>query len=111
MPRANFKRTVRQVARSLLADIRFQSTALMALHYAAEAYLVSTLLEKEKNSLTHFAAKFNLKMSIDIFIEPLVYYVVPVFKNTLSWSIVQNPLSSTDGLLQDLQVNWEDRST
>lgn len=56
----------------------------MALHYAAEAYLVSTLLEKEKNSLTHFAAKFNLKMSIDIFIEPLVYYVVPVFKNTLS---------------------------
>lgn len=48
MPRTSFKRTVREVARSLLADIRFQSTALMALHYAAEAYLVCTPLEKEK---------------------------------------------------------------
>ena len=43
MPRASFKRTVREVARSLIADIRFQSPAIVALHFAAEAYLVSIL--------------------------------------------------------------------
>lgn len=40
VPRANFQRIVREVARAVLVDVRFQSTAIIALHFAAEAYMV-----------------------------------------------------------------------
>ena len=35
-----FQRLVREIAQGMLTDLRFQSTALMALQEAAEAYLV-----------------------------------------------------------------------
>jgi histone H3 len=36
-----FQRLVREIALGILADVRFQSTALLALQEAAETYLVS----------------------------------------------------------------------
>lgn len=40
MPRASFQRLVKEIARSMFADVRFQSTAMIALHFAMEAYVV-----------------------------------------------------------------------
>lgn len=41
VPRASFQRVVKEIAQSLIPEVRFQSTAIIALHFAAEAYLVS----------------------------------------------------------------------
>lgn len=41
IPKIPFQRLVREIAQEYKTDLRFQSTALMALHEAAEAYLVS----------------------------------------------------------------------
>lgn len=40
VPKGSFQRIVREVSRSLLANIRFQSTAVIALQFAVEAYAV-----------------------------------------------------------------------
>jgi histone H3 len=40
IPKASFQRFVREITAQIKSDIRFQSTALLALHEAAEAYLV-----------------------------------------------------------------------
>ncbi|CAM9093827.1 unnamed protein product, partial [Laminaria digitata] len=42
VPRSSFQRIVKEVANSIIAGFRFQSTAIIALHFAAEAYVVST---------------------------------------------------------------------
>lgn len=42
VPRASFQRIVKEIATSIIAGFRFQSTAIIALHFAAEAYAVST---------------------------------------------------------------------
>lgn len=40
IPKVPFQRLVREISQDCRADLRFQSTALMALHEAAEAFLV-----------------------------------------------------------------------
>lgn len=40
LPRASFQRIVKEIAQATLADIRFQSTAIIALQIATEAYAV-----------------------------------------------------------------------
>jgi histone H3 len=41
IPKRPFQRLVRKLARNVKADLRFQSTAILALQEATEAYLVS----------------------------------------------------------------------
>jgi histone H3 len=41
LPRKAFQRVVREIAQQCMADVRFQTTALLALQEAAEAYLVA----------------------------------------------------------------------
>ncbi|KAJ7751574.1 hypothetical protein B0H14DRAFT_3096842 [Mycena olivaceomarginata] len=47
-----FQRLVREIAQNYKADIRFQSTAVLALQEAVEAYLVS-LLEDANHAAAH----------------------------------------------------------
>lgn len=44
VPRASFQRIVKEISNSIIAGFRFQSTAIIALHFAAEAYAVSTII-------------------------------------------------------------------
>lgn len=47
VPRTSFQRVVKEIAQSFAPEIKFQSTAIIALHFAAEAYLVRKKLSQE----------------------------------------------------------------
>ena len=63
IPKLPFQRLVREIAASLKSDLRFQSSALMALHEAAEAHLVSVFADA---NLLAFHAKRVTIMARDI---------------------------------------------
>ena len=54
-----FQRLVREVAQEFLSELRFQSTAILALQEAAEAYLVS--LFEDTNLLAMHAKRVTIK--------------------------------------------------
>ena len=56
-----FQRLVREIAQDFKNDLRFQSTAIMALQEAAEAYLVS-LFEDTNLCAIHVSETFILSM-------------------------------------------------
>lgn len=47
VPRTSFQRVVKEIAQSFAPDIKFQSTAIISLHFAAEAYLVRNKLSQD----------------------------------------------------------------
>lgn len=63
IPKLPFQRLVREVAYEFMPDLRFQSTAVLALQQAAEAYLVDLL---EDSNLCAIHAKRVTVMRKDI---------------------------------------------
>ena len=53
IPKLPFQRLVREIAQEMLTDIRFQSTALLALQEASEAYLVQLLEDSNLCCIFH----------------------------------------------------------
>ena len=59
IPKLPFQRLVREIAQEMLTDIRFQSTALLALQEASEAYLVQLL--EDSNLCAIHAGRVTIK--------------------------------------------------
>ena len=59
IPKLPFQRLVREIAQDMLMDIRFQSTALLALQEASEAYLVQLL--EDTNLCAIHAGRVTIK--------------------------------------------------
>ena len=63
IPRTRFQRLVREIAQDYKTDLRFQSTAILALQEASEAFLVSLF---EDSNLCAMHAKRVTVMPKDI---------------------------------------------
>ena len=59
IPKLPFQRLVREIAQEMLMDIRFQSTAILALQEASEAYLVQLL--EDSNLCAIHAGRVTIK--------------------------------------------------
>lgn len=65
IPRSSFQRLVREIAQQYRGDLRFQSSALAALHEAAEAYLTDVF--EDTNLCTIHAKRVTImKKDMDL---------------------------------------------
>jgi histone H3 len=59
IPRTSFQRVVREIAQNINRDIRFQSTALLAVQEAAEAFMVG--LFEDTNAIANHSRRVTIQ--------------------------------------------------
>ena len=72
-----FQRLVREIAQDFKTDLRFQSSAVMALQEASEAYLVG--LFEDTNLCVSLCVLFKSSLMFAMFVAPhlLIFHVRP----------------------------------
>lgn len=122
-----FQRLVREIAQDFKTDLRFQSSAVMALQEASEAYLVG--LFEDTNLCAIHAKRVTImpKVCLKIFIGKLSFLLTKYFLShfrTFNWLVVSEvnvlksfqttsnyPHNTLNGPFQDHQTIYQKRFT